>query len=958
MKTPAAGEAFARYVRPKLMERLRAIGLDVEYHRAAGDALFFRDERGADIEVLDFVGGFGAGLLGHNHPEIVARMRELLDAGRPFHAQASTRAYAGELGARLSARVGATTGREYVTTFASSGTEAVEAAIKHAELERVRRAERILAGLTDRAHEVRLRLREQTAFLPDALFADAERLLGLPHARTLDDVVTGTVRSALDAVEREPLFLGIEGAFHGKTTGSLRLTAGQEYRAPWRHIGPRSVLLPRDAAPASLTTVLRDTIAAERHTYHELEVCKDGTVVLVPRGFVNVAGCFVEPIQGEGGIRPLDRAYLRVLREQADEHGFPLVMDEIQSGMGRTGHFLASEPSGVRADYYLLSKSLGGGLAKISALLVDRARYLDDFGYLHTSTPADDDLSSAIALRALDVVERDDGAVLRMCREKGANFLEKLHALRDRYPGQLRAVRGRGLMIGIELVPPTGSASPLLRMLGEQNLLGFFVCGYLLHEERVRVAPTLSAHGTIRLQPSAFVSNDALDRCCAALERVLMMLRDSDVYRLSHFLTRGADGETADQLERLLDADARGATEPSVDGGEVVRGYGPFALGPATACAVPGPFGTPASGASATVRVDEENPTVVGFLSHFLAPEDLREWEPRLAPLSGADCERFLGRTRGVLHPFEVERVDLRSATGAAVRVIVIGIPFTPLQVSQGLRTGDVEWARALVREGVDMARQNGCTVVGFGGYTSIITSSCQDIAASDIALTSGNSLTSAAALEALFQAADRVSIGRRRLGVVGAAGNIGRVLAEAAAPEVDEIVLVGREGTRSRLVTAAETLTARGVGRVRVATRMEALRDCSLIISATSAPRPVILPEHIGTRPVVLVDVAVPGDVDPSLPLVRPNAVVLRGGTVIAPLGQQIRVPGMHLGEGGVYGCLAETALLGMAGLREHFSYGPLSAVRVRRIREIARLHGFSVVETPFATIHDTSER
>jgi predicted amino acid dehydrogenase len=138
----------------------------------------------------------------------------------------------------------------------------------------------------------------------------------------------------------------------------------------------------------------------------------------------------------------------------------------------------------------------------------------------------------------------------------------------------------------------------------------------------------------------------------------------------------------------------------------------------------------------------------------------------------------------------------------------------------------------------------------------------------------------------------------------------------------------------------------------------MEALRDCSPIISATSAPRPVILPEHIGTRPVVLVDVAVPGDVDPSLPLVRPNAVVLRGGTVIAPLGQQIRVPGMHLGEGGVYGCLAETALLGMAGLREHFSYGPLSAVRVRRIREIARLHGFSVVETPFATVHDTSER
>jgi acetylornithine/succinyldiaminopimelate/putrescine aminotransferase/predicted amino acid dehydrogenase len=956
--TPGARDDFARYVRPKLMERLRAIGLDVAYERAAGDALYFRDERGAEVEVLDFVGGFGAGLLGHNHPEMVARMRELLDAGRPFHAQASDRAPAGELGARLSARVGAATGREYVVTFASSGTEAMEAALKHAELERVQRAERILAELTDRAHEVRLRLREQTASLPDALFSAAERLLGLPHARSLDDIVAGVYRTALEAVEREPLFLGVEGAFHGKTTGSLRLTAGREYRTPWRHLGPRSVFLPRDTLPVYLRTVLRDVIAAERRTYYVLEIGEAGAVALVPRSFVNVAGCFVEPIQGEGGIRPLEPAYLRVLREQADEHGFPLVMDEIQSGMGRTGYFLASEPSGVRADYYLLSKSLGGGLAKISALLVERARYLEDFGYLHTSTFADDDHSSALALRALDIVEQDDGAVLRMCREKGAYFLEKLQALRVRYPNQLRAVRGSGLMIGIELVPPTDSASPLLRLLGEQNLLGFFICGYLLHEERIRVAPTISAHGTLRLQPSAFVSTEALDRCCAALERVLVMLRDGDAYRLSRFLTRMAESEAAGELERLLDADTPSLSYASTTGSGSENGNGPFARLSAAAGGVPGLVGAPVSVAPAADRAEDGTPAVVGFLSHFLAAEDLREWEPRLAPLSGAECERFLDRTRGVLHPFEVERVELRSAAGTAVRVVIIGIPFTPAQVAQGLRTGDVEWARELVRAGVEMARQNGCTVVGFGGYTSIITHSCQDIVASDIALTSGNSLTSAAALEALFQAAERVGVTRRHLGVVGAAGNIGRVLAEAAAPEVDEIVLVGREGTRSRLLAAAETLVARGTGRVRVATRMEALRDCSLIISATSAPRPVILPEHIGTRPVVLVDVAVPGDVDPAVALLRPNAVVLRGGTVRAPLGQHIHVPGMHLGEGGVYGCLAETALLGMAGLREHFSYGPLSAARVRRIRELARLHGFSVVESPFKTSMHTGDR
>jgi acetylornithine/succinyldiaminopimelate/putrescine aminotransferase/predicted amino acid dehydrogenase len=907
------GEAFARHVRPRLMERLRAIGLDVAYHRAEGDSLYFRDGLGAEIEVLDFVGGFGAGLLGHNHPEIVSCARELLDARRPVHAQASTRTFAGRLGARLSARVGAATGREYVVTFASSGTEVVEAAIKHAEMERVQRAERLLERLAERAHEVRLRVREQRASLPDAFFDDAERMLGLTNVRTLEDVVAGVFRTAHDAVERAPLFLGMDGAFHGKTTGSLRLTAGREYRTPWRHIGPRTVLLPRDADAATLAHELRRIIDAESRTWYELEIGDDGIVALAPRSFLSVAGCFVEPIQGEGGIRELEPAVLRVLREAADEHGFPLVLDEIQSGMGRTGRFLAAEHAGVRGDYYLLSKSLGGGLAKISALLVDRDRYVEDFGYLHTSTFADDDFSCAIALRALDIIERDDGALLRACHDSGAYFLERLERLRARFPDQLRAVRGRGLMIGIEIAPPTDAASPLLRQLGEQNLIGFFVCGYLLHEERIRVAPTISAHGTIRLQPSAFVSVQSIDRCCAALERLLALLRAGDAYALSRFLTPAAE-----------------------------RGAAPVPVPRAGVQA--------AISATATTHAADDGRPLVGFLSHFLAPGDLREWEPRLQPLSPAQCEVFLDRTRAVLHPFEVTRADLQSATGSAVRVVIIGVPFTPDQVVRGLRTGDVSWAQALVREGVDMARQRGCAVVGFGGYTSIVTNACQDIAASDVALTSGNSLTSAAALDALFQAADRVGVAGRRLGVVGAAGNIGRVLAEAAADEVDEIVLVGREGARARLLAAAAALTERGGARVRVATRMEALRDCTLILAATSAPRPVILPEHVGTHAVVLVDVAVPGDVHPDVASARPDAVVLHGGTVIAPAGQHVRVPGMHLGPGGIYGCLAETALLGMAGLREHFSYGPLNADRIRRARELARLHGFTIAEIPFA--------
>src|SRR5437763_10693402 len=128
-------EAFAKYLKPRLMELLSAIALDVVYERGEGDKLFYRDAKGREVPVLDLLGGYGAGLLGHNHPRIAARAREVIDRKLPFHAQASARSLAGHLAERLSAVVGRATGRSYVVTFANSGTEAGEAAIKQAEIE-------------------------------------------------------------------------------------------------------------------------------------------------------------------------------------------------------------------------------------------------------------------------------------------------------------------------------------------------------------------------------------------------------------------------------------------------------------------------------------------------------------------------------------------------------------------------------------------------------------------------------------------------------------------------------------------------------------------------------------------------------------------------------------------------------------------------------------------------------
>lgn len=942
-------EAFARFLKPRLMELLRAIGLDVVYERGERDTLFFRDEHGREQGVLDLLGGYGAGLLGHNHPRIAAIAREVLERRLPFHAQASARALAGELAERLSRKIGAITGREYVVTFANSGTEAVEAAIKHAEIEMATRIDAIHDRMKRLRKELRLRLRAHTAWVPEELYVRAARYFDVPRLDDMDEIFIRILRHNIDLLSQAPKFLAIESAFHGKSTGSLKLTNNPTYRSPWRRIGLRSVFLPHGDRDA-----IRAELARARTSYIDIELSPEGELHVSEKTFTNISACFVEPIQGEGGIRELPADYLRALRDAADEGGFPLVIDEIQSGMGRTGTFLASARSGVRGDYYLLSKTLGGGLAKLSALLVDRARYAPEYGYLHTSTFADDDFSSAIGLGVLEVIEKD--RIEERCRESGEYLLARLGEIAARHPGVVKEVRGRGLMAGIELAREVHSSAPLIRVLSEQNLLGFFASGWLLHEHRIRVAPTLSAHGTIRLEPSAYIERAEIDRFAAALERLCVALETADSFHIARFLVGRARDDAATPPPPVRDEPA--FTRPEYH---------------------PSPFARK-----------------VAFLGHFLEPSDLKDWDEGLAPFTGRDCERFLDRTKGLLEPFICERKELRSITGELVNVTVIGCAFTAVQAIEAIRSGETAWILGHIEKAVGLAKRLGCSIVGFGGYTSIVTDNCTAIAEEDVALTSGNSLAAIAGLEALESAQRRLGIARARLGVLGATGNIGAVLAEVAADHTAEILLVGRPGSRKRLervagevyfgawkrltrqgaqdglagaIAATETVRRLDPGSVerigeairtgiaeelgdrapvRIAEDLGALAACQAIITATNAARPVILPEHLGRGPVVICDVAAPRDVDPRVLREREDVVVLRGGVVRAPLGQKLAIGGMRLDEGQLYGCLAETALLGLAGSGENFSYGKLTASHLRRIRELARLHGFSIEELP----------
>jgi len=212
-------------------------------------------------------------------------------------------------------------------------------------------------------------------------------------------------------------FVALEGGFHGRTLGAVSLTWNEKYRKPFLPLQKVTWVPPDDVV------ALEKAIATDR-----------------PAAFV------VEPIQGEGGIRELSPAFLRAARELCTRTGTLLVHDEVQSGCGRTGRFLAAQHHGVVPDVVTLAKPIAAGLPMGACLAA--APLADTFAKgEHGSTFAGGPLVCRAALVFLDEVER---GLLGNVEERGAELRAGLEDLQRRFP-IVREVRGRGLMLGLRL---------------------------------------------------------------------------------------------------------------------------------------------------------------------------------------------------------------------------------------------------------------------------------------------------------------------------------------------------------------------------------------------------------------------------------------------------------------------------------------------------------------------------
>ncbi len=284
-----------------------------------------------------------------------------------------------------------------------------------------------------------------------------------------------------------------EGSFHGKTLGSLSVTGRVKYQEPFQPLIPGCHLVPFGDAAA-----LRE--ALEKH---------------------NAAAFIVEVIQGEGGIIMPPKGYLKEAEQLCRENGTLLIVDEIQTGMGRTGKMFACEHENIEPDIMCIAKSLGGGIVPLGVCISthqvwEKAYGSMDRAALHTSTFGGNTRAMAAGIAAINVIHNEKLA--DNAREVGGYLLKRLQDLKNKHP-LIKEVRGKGLIIGIEFESKKTAFNFLDKLSDEY--LGSLVAGELLNKHKIITAYTLNNPNVIRLEPPLMVTREQVDRVLNAIDIIL-----------------------------------------------------------------------------------------------------------------------------------------------------------------------------------------------------------------------------------------------------------------------------------------------------------------------------------------------------------------------------------------------------------------------------------------------------
>lgn len=306
------------------------------------------------------------------------------------------------------------------------------------------------------------------------------------------EVVEAALKLARAATKRSRI-LSLRGAYHGCTMGSLALMEPGPFKDAF---GPQ--LPDVEALPWGCIDSLQSALQKE-----------------------DVAAIFVESVQIEGGARWLAREYVEALGRWTEETGTVLVADEIQTGLGRTGHFLHTETWPRRPDIVLLGKTLGGGYMPLSAMVTSSSLFAQAYSHpleveSHNSTFSGNSMACVAGLAALDLI---DDELLGEIREKGTFFRDCLERELQSHEF-VKEIRSEGLLVGIELVNPEHPYYSF-EYLGLEDMAEVSALGFLLTHRLFKDGYLVNVCGhrwdVLRVHPAFDVSREQLEdfaRCC------------------------------------------------------------------------------------------------------------------------------------------------------------------------------------------------------------------------------------------------------------------------------------------------------------------------------------------------------------------------------------------------------------------------------------------------------------
>lgn len=601
----------------------------------------------------------------------------------------------------------------------------------------------------------------------------------------------------------------------------------------------------------------------------------------------------------------------------------------------------ACEHEGITPDIMTLAKALGGGMIPIGAVLAKAEVYTEDFALKHSSTFAGNTLACRVGLRVLEILTRNNGQLLKEISDNGDYLLNRLKAIQKRYSSVIADVRGRGLMLGLELgVNKYNLPDSLLGIMADQEFLSPVVSSYLLNVEKLRVAPTLNGAAVIRLEPPLIISRQQCEQAMDSVERMAARL---------------AMGNTASFLCHLI-----GVTPPEVKDTVIA----------------PKPPLLPS---------EDESEGRFAFLVHPLYLKNYTEFDESLGFFTEDQLNDLVWRWNDLVEPFPVAQTRIISKTGQQA----FGEFICVCRTSEELMNMPREQVLKELAAAVKLAKDRGAKIVGLGAYTSVVSKGGKDLRNLGVALTTGNSYTVAAAVEATLEAARQLEMGiyQTTAAVVGATGSIGRACALLMAEQVNTLILIGNPNnehhSRRRLmkVTAEiyrhlNQMTSSGGAIVEFVKRhprvpapdapLEAyqqfaeevlgespviytvdieryLPQADMVITATSQVNSLIHPNMLKFGAIVC-DVARPADVSVEVKEARPDVLVIDGGVIAVPGLPDL---GWNFGfeKGLAYACMSETIMLALEHDYRHYSLGvDIDVDTIDYTRQLAKKHGFKL--------------